>query len=90
MTHICVARPQWNNGCVRRYGAKPTEHLKDISLTGDWSAIKSETSGILEVHWEQAENNVLEIFLYGNQMADDTTVYMKLEFQSAWKTKHEW
>ena len=69
---------------------KPTEHLRDIALTGGWNDIKSETSGILEVHWEQAENNVLEIFLYGNRMADDSTVYMKVEFQSMWKPpKHE-
>ena len=73
------------NGCVCRYGAKPTEHLKDLTLTGDWNNIKSETSGILEIHWQQTENNLLEIFLYGNQMADDSTVYMKLEFQSMWE-----
>ena len=68
--------------CYSRYGAKPTEHLYDLHLSGDPHDIQSDLSGNLDLYWKKAEDSLIEIFVYENQMETDSTVYMKLEFQS--------
>ena len=72
----------WVTDYCSRYGTKPTEYLYDLHLSGDPHDIRSDLSGNLDLYWEKADNSLIEIFIYENQMESDSTVYMKLEFQS--------
>ena len=79
--HFDQGRCELGDYCFR-YGAKPTEYLYDLYLSGDPQDIQSDLSGNLDLYWKKAENSLIEIFVYENQMETGSIVYMKLEFQS--------